>query len=329
MGTRGSPAEPWGYMPYQCGAWNYYNSFGWGWAPGVCQPWWGGGGGWAINIGNALPALSLPRASAAAAQSPARWNPAPGGCNLWSTADCRRSPRRCASRPTLPVDDCRQCRSAPPADCSRPGSLQHSAPVYGVRSGPEGPRSLPSARPANSFEGGTQRPGVTPVRPGGTYIRASAQTGWGLHARLSAPQQPEHSQLHAPGGSSACSHGPAASVRSAPPPPPRKSSLGRGGGGGAPHPAGGPHRYSPGPRTARVPSSGQSVSFTRARSRRKALRARSRFICRRPFLRRTGSSIRLPVAPMGNASARACAWTEAAPKPHESRPSRIRPRADC
>src|SRR5579859_1614477 len=47
--------EPWGFMPYQCGAWNYYSSFGWGWAPGSCNPWWGGGGGWVINIGLAPP----------------------------------------------------------------------------------------------------------------------------------------------------------------------------------------------------------------------------------------------------------------------------------
>ena len=33
---------PWGYMPYQCGAWDYFNDFGWGWAPGGCNPWWGG-----------------------------------------------------------------------------------------------------------------------------------------------------------------------------------------------------------------------------------------------------------------------------------------------
>ena len=25
---------PWGYMPFQCGAWNYFDGFGWGWAPG-------------------------------------------------------------------------------------------------------------------------------------------------------------------------------------------------------------------------------------------------------------------------------------------------------
>lgn len=40
----------WGYLPYSCGAWNFYNSFGWGWMPGGCSPWWGGGG-WGANIG--------------------------------------------------------------------------------------------------------------------------------------------------------------------------------------------------------------------------------------------------------------------------------------
>lgn len=43
--------EPWGYLPYQCGVWNYYNTFGWGWSPGMCQTWWGGG--WGLNIGYA------------------------------------------------------------------------------------------------------------------------------------------------------------------------------------------------------------------------------------------------------------------------------------
>ncbi len=34
---------PWGYLPFQCGAWDYFNGFGWGWAPGPggCSPWWG------------------------------------------------------------------------------------------------------------------------------------------------------------------------------------------------------------------------------------------------------------------------------------------------
>jgi len=49
---------PWGYLPYQCGNWNFYDGFGWGWAPGMgmggCRPWWGTGGGYrGLNIGNA------------------------------------------------------------------------------------------------------------------------------------------------------------------------------------------------------------------------------------------------------------------------------------
>jgi len=44
---------PWGYMPFACGNWNYYNSFGWGWAPGSggCSGWWAGGFYGGPNIG--------------------------------------------------------------------------------------------------------------------------------------------------------------------------------------------------------------------------------------------------------------------------------------
>ncbi|MGH9589654.1 MAG: DUF6600 domain-containing protein [Terracidiphilus sp.] len=47
----------WGFMPYSCGTWNFYNSFGWGWSPGMggCNPWWGSGYGRYMgpNIGTA------------------------------------------------------------------------------------------------------------------------------------------------------------------------------------------------------------------------------------------------------------------------------------
>jgi FecR protein len=44
---------PWGYLPYQCGAWNFYDGFGWGWAPGLggCRPWWGLGFYGGPNLG--------------------------------------------------------------------------------------------------------------------------------------------------------------------------------------------------------------------------------------------------------------------------------------
>ena len=45
--------DPWGYLPFQCGTWNYFDAFGWGWSPGLgmCRPWWGRGYGWRMNIG--------------------------------------------------------------------------------------------------------------------------------------------------------------------------------------------------------------------------------------------------------------------------------------
>ena len=43
----------WGYVPFHCGAWNFYNGFGWGWSPGVggCNPWWNQGFYGGPNIG--------------------------------------------------------------------------------------------------------------------------------------------------------------------------------------------------------------------------------------------------------------------------------------
>ncbi len=60
---------PWGYLPFQCGAWNFYNGFGWGWAPGFggCQPWWGMGFYGGPNVGHGphgyrvIPRPILPR----------------------------------------------------------------------------------------------------------------------------------------------------------------------------------------------------------------------------------------------------------------------------
>jgi hypothetical protein len=31
---------PWGWLPYHCGAWNYWDSMGWGWVPGQCGLGW-------------------------------------------------------------------------------------------------------------------------------------------------------------------------------------------------------------------------------------------------------------------------------------------------
>ncbi len=49
-------AYPWGWLPYQCGAWNYWNSFGWGWIPGQC----GFGGQPIVTVWNAPPSFHAP-----------------------------------------------------------------------------------------------------------------------------------------------------------------------------------------------------------------------------------------------------------------------------
>jgi hypothetical protein len=51
----------WGYLPFQCGLWNFYDDFGWGWAPGMggCMPWWGTGYP-GPNIGMAYSGYRLP-----------------------------------------------------------------------------------------------------------------------------------------------------------------------------------------------------------------------------------------------------------------------------
>ena len=57
---------PWGWTPFRCGRWSYWNSFGWGWSPGAgCgRAGWGFGGGsggvYVINIGHPPQNYRLP-----------------------------------------------------------------------------------------------------------------------------------------------------------------------------------------------------------------------------------------------------------------------------
>ncbi len=78
---------PWGYMPYQCGMWNFYDGFGWGWAPGMgmgmgmgmdmrmggCHPWWGLGRYGGLNFGRGpvgYRPIPMPRASGSFGRQP-------------------------------------------------------------------------------------------------------------------------------------------------------------------------------------------------------------------------------------------------------------------
>jgi hypothetical protein len=162
---------PWGYMPYQCGAWNYFGGFGWGWAPGRCRLWWGGGG-WISNIGYGpggyRPPLrphgppsrgtsgSLPRGGApiplVAVKRPpssgAAWLPARDRSTVVTIAGHQVQPQRPAS-------------PRPVYDGSTGGAANRSRPVYAGAKTPAGQRPdngrNPGSAPAAKSSSGIQR----------------------------------------------------------------------------------------------------------------------------------------------------------------------------
>ena len=245
---------PWGYLPYQCGAWNYYSSFGWGWAPGgYCNPWWGHGGGWAINIGFAPPHYHYP-----VRPRPRHPRPVGGGHEptpqpmiavnrrVTTPGGAIHAPRDktgtvviagSALRPLRPVQDTRL-------------PYNHSGPVFSTRPVANQPVMTGNPRPVSQGGNSNPRPIVVPARPGTIYTPAPTQPrsgsmytpaptrpGGGPTYRPPAPTQPVYSH-------------PAPPVRSAPPrlrsavrlrlrPPSHPVSSGGahpiGSGGAAPH----------------------------------------------------------------------------------------------
>jgi len=200
--------EPWGYMPYQCGAWNYYNAFGWGWAPGMCQTWWGGGGGWGFNVGIYPPWYHVPL-------RPVRpRGPRPGnGLRAVGLAPVVAVNRRLPSSSSAMLPPRNGTTSVNlGGHLLMPVQIERSQPVYtyyGAKRASNGESA--AARPAYSRQGATG--------PSGTYP---------------AP--------HAPGGSRPASSAP----RPASAPHPSSSGGGHpasgGGGGGGGHPASSPKK---------------------------------------------------------------------------------------
>jgi FecR protein len=236
--------EPWGYMPYQCGAWNYYNSFGWGWAPGMCSPWWAGGGGWIINIGIAPPRYHYP-------VLPRRpHDPRPGG---------GEGGRPNVPRPLIAVNRNPSNSNIMPAPRDRTGTVMIAGNVvrplrpvqqvrvpynngsYNSRGSTYVPPTQSITRPGTVFEGSpSARPVAVPgSRQGGSYTPSPAPRPSG--SSYAPAPRPSGSSYSPPprssgGGSYAPSH---VSAPSSPPP-----SHPSGGGGGGSHPSGGsgPHR---------------------------------------------------------------------------------------
>jgi hypothetical protein len=239
---------PWGYLPYQCGAWNYYSTFGWGWAPGVCAPWWGGYGGWVFNIGYAPPHYHCP-------DRPRHPRPVNGhlGAPRALIAVNRQLP---AGNLTLAPRDRtgtvmiagNTVRALRPIQPTRAPNFNHSVPGYPTRLGPGTPAGN---RPASGFESGfAPHPVGTPsTGRGTTYVSPSApKPGSPTYTPRPAPSVPVYSPPRPVGNSPAppvrtytppprvYTPPPAPPVRSAPPPSPPPASHPSGGGTSHPNP---------------------------------------------------------------------------------------------
>jgi hypothetical protein len=205
-------SNTWGYLPYQCGAWNFYNGFGWGWAPGMggCQPWWGRGF-YGINIGLAPGGYLPPRWP----RQPIRRPPGGGGgtprpvpliaVNRHSTAGgsgpvvrSRNTPAVIAGQTVLPL-----------RPLSPRSFYNHSSPAIANQ-----------AQPASPGAGAFSRPGYTAGPNAGVSQRPANAAGAAPYGN-SGQYAPMPSHVPSGGGS------------------PRPSSAGSGGGGNGNAAAGG------------------------------------------------------------------------------------------
>lgn len=240
----------WGYLPYQCGAWNYYNSFGWGWAPGVCSPWWGGYGGWVFNIGHGPPHYRCPdrpRHPRPVGGHPGTLRPLVVVNRQLPAGNVSLAPRDRTGtviiagntvRPLPPVQQTRNLyfNQSGLGNLARPGSGAPAGnrPVSGFETGfAPHPVGAPTAGPASGR--------------GSTYVSPSAPgPGAPTYAPRPTPSVPVYSPPRSIGSSPAppvrtysppprVYTPPPAPVRSAPPPSPAPAPHPSGGGGAAPH----------------------------------------------------------------------------------------------
>ena len=186
---------PWGYMPFQCGAWNFYDGFGWGWAPGMggCRPWWYGGYYGGPNFGHMprgyqpIPRPILPRHPInprPVAIIPVRRSPVIVGSTL--PARNRNTPVNIGGSTVVPL---RPMPSRPVFDHTPPTAAgNHPQPGYRPAA-PIGGPTPSGGEPAT--RGGGQG---TPNRPGYNLNRPVAnQPG-----EPNRPVQPQPGQMNRP-----------------------------------------------------------------------------------------------------------------------------------
>jgi hypothetical protein len=213
--------DSWGYLPFQFGAWNYYSGFGWGWAPGAGQPWWGNG--WASNIGN-RPFGYRPPIRPTPPHGPV-FHPMRAGLTASPNAVVAVNRHLVSGRESLPVRDrnvpvtiaghvvqlLHPVSPRPQYDRSAAGAQNGSRPAYG------GTRPQAGQRPANSFASGGSHPVYAPGNSAAPRFSVPVARPSAPASRPSGGQQsPTYSRPSSGGGSSSAGH-----------------SSGGGGGGGS------------------------------------------------------------------------------------------------
>jgi len=242
-------SNPWGYLPYQCGAWNFYSTFGWGWAPGICSPWWGGSTGWVINIGivppryrfpirprprnprpfghepTPMPLIAVNRHGTATSGYATSGNMMPAPRDKTGTvmiAGNRLQPLKPIQQPRLPYN--------------------HSIPVYGTRPAPISPvTGNPRVFQGPGAPGGTPRAIAVPSRPGPSNPTYTPAPPPRIYTPAPQPRTYTPPPSAPPRPVAVPAPRPAPPVRSAPPPSAPAHYSGGGGGGGG-HVSAGPHR---------------------------------------------------------------------------------------
>ncbi|MGD0520645.1 MAG: FecR family protein [Terracidiphilus sp.] len=140
----------WGYLPFQCGLWNYYSNFGWGWAPGSggCLPWWRRGHYGGPNIGTGFggyhPPL-LPRRHPFGGRNGVSGGGTPGliAVNRRPSGGAAALPVRDRTTPVViaghTVQAIRPLNPRPQYDRSASGFVTHTASGYTITG--QGPRT--------------------------------------------------------------------------------------------------------------------------------------------------------------------------------------------
>jgi hypothetical protein len=216
----------WGYMPYQCGAWNYFNGFGWGWAPGGCTSWWGSGM-WFSNIGYApggyhrplrprpLPphgpiARPLKDGLAAVANPVVAVNRRTAGGTAGSPARDRNAVVTIAGHPVQPL---RALSPRPLYNGSTAGYAGHSRPAYSDTGTSAGQRSTYGSVSGGSHPGSAgaagssgARPSTPAARPSTPAVRPSGGSGQhtaaASHSSSSSSRSSAASHVSSGGGGS-------------------------------------------------------------------------------------------------------------------------------